>query len=90
MRRGFSLLFLGSELRVRLGDPGLRRIAVMDQHAVAEDERAARWNVIAPVPRAVTGSYATYLPLRLGRVQTVPAESAVQLRACEPESLRGS
>src|ERR1700730_12603995 len=83
MRRGFSLLFLGSELRVRLGDPGLRRIAVMDEHAVAEDERAARWNVIAPVPTAVTGKRLE--AERIRRQQTVRA--GVPVRGC-PQIMR--
>src|SRR5580692_9320189 len=48
-------LLFRSELPVRLGDTGLKRVPVMDEHTVAEDERASCRNEMPPILTAVTG-----------------------------------
>src|ERR1700751_5582803 len=48
-------LLLCDEPLVGLGDAGLNRVSVMDEHAVTKDRRAARRNVVRPASTAVTG-----------------------------------
>src|SRR5439155_2602534 len=48
-------LLLRSKLPIRLGDAGLSGVSVMDEHAIAEDERASRRNRIRPILTPVTG-----------------------------------
>src|SRR5712692_3692778 len=67
-----------SELPVRLGDPGLRRSSVMDEHAVAEDERSSCRNGMPPVLTAVTGKL--FEAKRICRQQTVGAGVPVRGR----------
>src|SRR5712692_10114145 len=72
-------LLLCSELPVRLGNPGLRRISGMDEHAVAEKERVSCRNGIPPVLTAVTGKRLEAEGIR--RQQTVRAGVPVRGRS---------
>src|SRR5262245_27286223 len=75
LRDGIGRSLLGGEPAICPGDVRLQRVAVMDQHTVAQQELAASGNRVAPVATAIAGEL--FDAERIGGEQPVGARVPV-------------